>query len=308
MTHSGLITFDAQWRGQLTMNASLAHYTSWRAGGPANRIYFPADVDDLVVFLQTLPASEPLLWLGLGSNTLIRDGGFPGTVLMTQGRLNQFTQINAHTIRAEAGVSCATLARFSARLALQGAEFLAGIPGTIGGALAMNAGCFGGEMWDNIAAVETIDRQGVIRRRTPQDFQIAYRSVILRQNTDAANTEWFIAGYFQLTGGDREQSLQKIRTLLDHRAMTQPTGDPTCGSVFRNPTNDYAGRLIERCHLKGFRIGGAYVSEKHANFIINDGTATATDIENLVEYIKTTVANKQQIHLDKEVHIIGNPF
>jgi UDP-N-acetylmuramate dehydrogenase len=287
-------------RGQLLKNISLAEYTSWRVGGPADRLYLPADLDDVVNFLKTLPADEPIIWLGLGSNVLVRDNGIRGTVIITQGCLAAVTQINETTIRAEAGVACPALARFSARLGLEGVEFLAGIPGTIGGALMMNAGCHGGETWDCIAAVETIDRLGEKHLRSPQEFQIAYRRV-----KQINNSEWFIAGHFQLTAGSKEKSLEKIRELLAYRTKTQPTNEPSCGSVFRNPPSDHAARLIEACGLKGKKIGGALVSPKHANFIVNDGTATAADIETLINFVADEVKQAHNIELIREVHVLG---
>jgi len=289
-------------RGKLSENISLAKFVSWRVGGPAQRLYEPADLQDLINFLTTLPSNEPLTWLGLGSNTLIRDAGVKGTVIITQGGLNQINQIDNSTIRAEAGVACPALARHVARLNLSGTEFLAGIPGTIGGALAMNAGCHGGETWNVIKAVEVVDRYGNFTTRSPKDFQVAYRSV-------AGNTnEWFVAGHFHLQQGSKEVALEKIRTLLAHRTATQPTREPNCGSVFRNPPGDYAARLIEACGLKGKRIGGASVSTKHANFIINEGNATATDIELLIALISNQVKKACDISLVREVHIIGHDY
>jgi len=286
-------------RGLLLENASLSQYTSWRVGGPAERLYQPADVADLALFLQTLPPQEPILWLGLGSNVLIRDGGVRGTVIVTQGCLDGLKLLNDDTIYAEAGVACPTLARFSARHALQGAEFLAGIPGTVGGALKMNAGCHGGETWAIVESVVTLDRRGNEYRRRPSEYQVAYRSV------QGVADEWFVAGYFRLRPGDKEQALAQIRELLAYRAATQPTSEPSCGSVFRNPPGGYAGRLIEACGLKGKRIGGASVSMKHANFIINEGNATASDIEALIDWVADQVKSAHGVELVREVHIIG---
>jgi UDP-N-acetylmuramate dehydrogenase len=285
--------------GQLQHNISLSDYTSWQVGGPAEHLYLPKNLADLCDFLKTLPADEPLTWLGLGSNTLVRESGIKGTVIITQACLNELTILDEVTIRAEAGVACPAFARFTARHNLEGAEFLAGIPGTIGGALAMNAGCHGGETWNCIAAVETIDRQGNLKTRFPQEFQIAYRSV------KGLTNEWFVAGHFRLTIGNKENALEKIRNLLAHRAATQPTNEPNCGSVFRNPPGDYAARLIESCGFKGKQIGGASVSLKHANFIVNDGTANASDIEKLITFVEENVEKKCGVKLIREVHILG---
>lgn len=286
-------------RGRLLNNASLAEYTSWRVGGPAEVLYIPADINDLADFLQQLPEDKPLLWLGLGSNVLIRDKGVEGVVIVTQGALQSLTQTDSHTIRAEAGVACAQLARYSARLALTGIEFMAGIPGTVGGALAMNAGCWGGETWQAILQVETMNRAGVRQIRPASDYQVAYRHVT------GPEEEWFVAGHFKLTQGEKARSLAEIHHLLDKRSASQPTGLPNCGSVFRNPTSDYAARLIEQCGLKGMQVGDAIVSEKHANFIINQGKATAADIEALIAKIIDSVFERHGVRLMTEVCIIG---
>lgn len=287
-------------RGQLQQHCSLAEYTSWRVGGPAKQLYKPADIADLSLFLQTLPANEPIVWLGLGSNTLIRDKGFAGTVIITQGLLKQIDTIQPELLRAEAGVACASLARTAVRQGLLGIEFLAGIPGTIGGALRMNAGCFNGETWQFVTEVEMMNRKGEIVKRPPNEFAVAYRQVVAKHPD-----EWFIAGYFRLQAGDKQKGLDQIRHLLDRRAATQPTGDYSCGSVFRNPPGDHAARLIESCGLKGHRIGDAVVSEKHANFIVNIGHATAKDIEQLIETVAMRVAEQCGVELQTEVHVLG---
>ncbi len=287
-------------RGKLLHNVALAHYTSWQVGGLADRLYEPADLTDLIQFLQDLPPDVPLTWLGLGSNTLVRDGGIRGMVIITQGCLAKFDLLSETSILAEAGVACPALARFSARQGLEGLEFLAGIPGTVGGALAMNAGCHGGETWQQVIGVETVDRLGQRHYRLPADYEITYRSA------KSPRQEWFVAGHFRLLQGSKEVALEKIRTLLARRTATQPTGEPSCGSVFMNPPGDYAGRLIEACGLKGTRIGQAMISPKHANFIINTGGAQAKDIAALIELIFTTVQQQHGIALRREAHIIGD--
>ncbi|MCH9756793.1 MAG: UDP-N-acetylmuramate dehydrogenase [Gammaproteobacteria bacterium] len=279
----------------------LSAYTTWRIGGPAKRLYKPANLADLAVFLAACPADEPLTWLGLGSNSLVRDGGFSGTVILTQGCLNGLDLIADDLIRVEAGVSCAKMARFTARENLHGGEFWAGIPGTMGGALRMNAGCFQGETWDSVIEVETMTRTGDVRRRKPKEFEIAYRTV-----KGLEPDEWFVAATCRLTPGDKQVALGRIKTLLERRALTQPTSEYNCGSVFRNPPDDHAARLIESCDLKGFMIGGAKVSQKHANFIINhEGRASAADIEALISHVHKTILDKTGIDLIREVHILG---
>src|SRR3990167_9372937 len=248
-------------RGQLLRHASLADYTSWRVGGPADILYIPADLNDLTCFLQQLPEKTPLIWLGLGSNVLIRDGGIEGVVIMTQGALTEIVTLEAEQIRVEAGVACAQIARHTARLGLTGLEFMAGIPGTVGGALAMNAGCYGGETWQRVQAVETINRSGHQQLRPASAYQVSYRHV------EGPPNEWFVASHFLLASGDKTRALTDIRVLLEKRNASQPTGLPNCGSVFRNPPNNHAARLIEQSGLKGMKVGGARVSNKHANFI-----------------------------------------
>lgn len=295
------MTAQRALRGVLRYNEPLARHNTWRVGGVAQRYYEPADVDDLALFLQTVPADEPVLWLGLGSNLLVRDRGVPGTVIATAGALNELTQLDDGTVRAGAGVACNKVARYCARLDLTGGEFLAGIPGTVGGALAMNAGAFGGETWSLVKAVETIDRRGVRRRRPPADFEIGYRHV--RGPAD----EGFVAAELQLQRGDGEAGLARVKELLERRNTTQPIGLPSCGSVFRNPPGDFAARLIESAGLKGGCVGGACVSTKHANFIINTGAATAADIEALITQIIETVAQLHGVQLVPEVRIVGVP-
>lgn len=291
----------ASCEGTLLNNESLADYTTWRVGGIAARLYKPASIADLALFMRQLPESEPILWLGLGSNSLIRDIGFSGTVIVTQGALKEIAMVDNQTIKVDAGVSCATMARFSARNNLSGGEFWAGIPGTMGGALRMNAGCHGGETWASVIEVQTMNRAGEIQIRQPKEFDVAYRHV-----SGPAN-EWFISATFKLDQGNKEISLQVIKDLLAYRAITQPTNEYNCGSVFRNPPGHYAAQLIESCGLKGFQLGGAMVSPKHANFIINhEGTATAADIEALIHLVQTKVREETSIDLMREVHIIGD--
>lgn len=291
---------SSAYQGRLYLDTQLSDYTTWRVGGKAARLYKPAGIEDLGLFLKQISPDEPLLWLGLGSNCLIRDGGFKGTVIITQACLKNIHLLNSRQVKVEAGVSCATMARFCARNNLAGGEFWAGIPGTMGGALRMNAGCFNAETWERVIEVETMDRWGRVKRRTPDTFKVRYRHV------DGLENEWFVSGTFQLDCGDKAASLEKIRQLLEHRANTQPTGELNCGSVFKNPEGDFAARLIESCGLKGHRIGGAVVSEKHANFIINqNGGALAKDIESLMEQVKDIVQQKKNVALEHEVLIVG---
>lgn len=286
-------------RGTLLHHEPMARHTTWRVGGPAERYYQPADVADLALFLSHLPADEPLFWLGLGSNLLVRDGGIRGTVIATSGMLNAMARIDDNHVRVESGVACALVARFCAREGLAGAEFLCGIPGTMGGALAMNAGCFGGETWRLVETVETMDRHGELRTRTPGDYQVAYRHV------SGPAGEWFVAATLKLAQGDAQGLLEANRSLLEKRGSSQPTRQPNAGSVFRNPEGEYAARLIESAGLKGCTVGKAQVSDKHANFIVNLGGATAAEIESLIEKVRNEVKQRHGVELQREVHIVG---
>jgi UDP-N-acetylmuramate dehydrogenase len=286
-------------RGTLRQDEPMARHTSWRAGGSAKVFYQPADIEDLIVFLRSLSANEPLYWVGLGSNLLVRDGGLNGTVIATSNNLNRLEFLDNHQVRAEVGVASPKLARETAKQGLSGLEFLCGIPGTVGGALALNAGALGSEMWQRVVSVETINRQGQLQHRTPADYQISYRHV------EGPAEEWFVAATLQLEPGESSASLELIKGYLARRSATQPTQLPNAGSVFRNPPGDYAARLIETCGLKNTCVGGACVSEKHANFIINTGTATAGDIEALIERVANTVKREHGIALVREVHIVG---
>lgn len=288
-----------QLRGELRYDEPMSRHVSWRAGGPAKCYFMPADRDDLARLLAWLPESEEILWVGLGSNTLVRDAGFEGTVIALQGVMNELNLLDHNRVYVGAGVTGAKLARFCARENLVGAEFFAGIPGLIGGALAMNAGAFGGETWRHVINVETIDRKGNLHKREANEYQVGYRSV------NGPADEWFTAAVFQFEKGDGRAASKAIKQLLTRRAETQPMGAASCGSVFTNPENDYAARLIEACGLKGFRIGGAVVSEKHANFILNDNNATASDIESLIKLVQKTVLEEQGIELQTEVRIVG---
>ena len=290
---------DKRLRGEMRHQEPMAKHTSWRAGGPADDFYIPADLDDLKLFLRTLPVQRRCLWLGLGSNLLVRDGGFRGVVICVTGVLAQLTMSTPGTVTAGAGVTCARLARFAADAGYGGLEFLASIPGTFGGALAMNAGAFGGETWDFVSHAQTLDQSGIVRNRSREELRVGYRHVELPEN------EWFIAGELHLQATDATTARNRIRTLLAQRSASQPTGASSCGSVFRNPEGDYAGRLIEACGLKGHRIGRASVSTKHANFIINEGGASAGDIEALIRHLQRVVFEQHGVRLVPEVRITG---
>lgn len=283
-------------RGELVHAEPMKRHTSWKVGGNADRFYRPSDLADLSEFLKALPENEPIEVIGLGSNLLVRDGGIRGTVILMHKALEGLCEEDG-LIHAQAGVACAKVARFSASRGWRGAEFLAGIPGTVGGALAMNAGCYGGETWRIVEKIESIGRDGVVKTRCPEEYKIGYRSV------SGPAREWFVSAWFRLMPG--EGGMEAIQTMLKKRIASQPLSYPNAGSVFRNPEGDYAARLIESCGLKGKTMGGAMVSAKHANFIVNTGDAKASDIESLIEYVKKTVLKKTGIELEREVRIVG---
>ncbi len=293
----------ARLRGEERRREPMARHTSWRAGGAAERSYAPADLDDLVAFLRGLPSSEPVHMVGLGSNLLVRDGGLRGTVIFTHWALRGLRLPAPGRIQADAGVASPKVARFAALHELAGAEFLAGIPGTVGGALAMNAGCYGGETWNIVESVTTIDRGGKVRSRMPGEYEVAYRHVRLKGG--GPSEEWFVGATFRLPPGSAADSRAKITELLKQRIATQPLGEPNAGSVFRNPKGNYAARLIEACGLKGRAVGGAEISGKHANFIVNRGNARAADIEALIQLAERAVKEEFGVALEREVRIVG---
>jgi UDP-N-acetylmuramate dehydrogenase len=300
---------NSELRGLLSHDEPMAKHVSWHAGGAARAFYQPADVLDLAAFLRSRPSAEPVLFVGLGSNLLVRDGGFAGSVVFTHHALigievesEVATPRGTLAFRAGAGVPAPHLARFIAKHGGAGAEWMAGVPGTVGGALAMNAGCYGGETWNHVIAVETVDRSGALHHRSPADYELGYRHVVLKSGMD----EWFVSGVFGFSPGAEDESLARIKELLQKRVASQPLNQPNAGSVFRNPPGDHAARLIESCGLKGFTIGGAQVSPKHSNFIVNLGNATARDIESMVDHVQLTVFENTGVELVREVRIVGD--
>ena len=288
-------------QGKLLSNISLKEFTTWKIGGKADQFYWPHDLFDLQNFIRNLPPGTPVTWLGLGSNSLVSDRGVRGVVILTQGALKELSQTEEGFIRAEAGVASAQVARFAMRLNLTGVEFLAGVPGSIGGALVMNAGACGGETWQHIHHVETMDRQGNIHLRTPNEFEIRYRSV-----KGLPEGEGFVAAVFNLPKGKGEEAQQKIREFLDHRAQTQPANLPSCGCVFKNPVGNFASKMIDEAGLKGIQVGGLKISDKHANFMINTGMATAQDARELITLVQGKIEEKYGVTLHPEVKLIGD--
>ncbi len=295
-------------RGSLRANEPMGAHVSWRVGGRAAHAYVPADIEDLRVFLRTLPAEEPVLFCGLGSNLLVRDGGYRGTVVLMHTS-HADMRVEHDLVFAGAGAASPKVARFAATHGLEGAEFLAGVPGTIGGALAMNAGCYGSETWQFVERVQVLTRSGELRERPASDYTASYRHVELNSvpvGSAQGAEEWFSAAWFRFRIGDGARARERIKSLLAKRVASQPLNLPNAGSVFRNPEGDYAARLIEASGLKGHAIGGARISEKHANFIVTPGgRATAADIEALIEHARATVLAKHGVALVPEVRIVG---
>lgn len=290
--------------GELRENEPMSRHTSWRVGGPAELFFRPAGLEDLSLFLRELAVETPVFWLGLGSNLLVRDGGIPGVVIAAAGIFKDLERVAALQVRVGVSLPCTQLARQCVRWGIGPSEFFAGIPGTVGGALAMNAGAHGGETWERVRSVTTIDRRGDVRIRSIGEYQVGYRSVTRIDDEHDQNDEWFVEALLEFEAGV-PASQETLKALLARRKNTQPLGLPSCGSVFRNPQGDFAARLIETAGLKGDRIGGAEVSTKHANFIINRNHASARDIEALISHVQHTVSDVHGVELVHEVHIIG---
>jgi UDP-N-acetylmuramate dehydrogenase len=284
--------------GDLRRNEPMSRHTSWRVGGPADVYFVPASIEDLAHFLSELDEETPVFWFGVGSNLLVRDGGLRGVVISATKILKGLDKIDHYLVRAGSGVPCTQLARQCIRWGLGPSEFFAGIPGTVGGALAMNAGAHGGETWERVESVRTIDRRGEIHERAPAEYSVGYRHVAGPPN------EWFLEATFRFDP-ETTASVETLNAMLERRKRTQPLGLPSCGSVFRNPEGDHAARLIEASGLKGYTLGGAEVSDKHANFIINRGDALAEDIECLIELVQRTVRERYGVELQHEVRIVG---
>jgi UDP-N-acetylmuramate dehydrogenase len=293
------VTVAPEFALRVKRNEPMSRHTSWHVGGPAELFFNPRDRTDLATFLKSLPDDVPIQWIGLGSNLLVRDGGLKGVVISTVGALDRLDRLNQTTVYCEAGVACARIAKQCVKWGLGPAEFFAGIPGTLGGALAMNAGAFGGETWAQVVDVQIMDRRGRERSRASSEYEVGYRQVV-----PPANDEWFVAARlkFEYKPGSNET---KVRELLERRRATQPIGEWSCGSVFTNPPGDHAARLVEAAGLKGYRIGDASVSQKHANFIINHGQATSADLERLIGHVQETVERQYGVRLNTEVRIMG---
>jgi len=310
-----MFALASEFLPRIRRNEPMSRHTSWHVGGLAEIYFTPRDRADLTAFLESVPADVPLQWVGLGSNLLVRDGGLKGVVISTHGTLDRLERAGPDTVYGEAGVACARIARQCIKWGLGPAEFFAGIPGTLGGALAMNAGAFGDETWRHIIEVETVDRAGREHRRPAAEYRVSYRHV-----EPPVAQEWFVAARLRFETPTQTQERtpavpgsatpeaepgDQLQALLERRKATQPIGEWSCGSVFTNPPGDHAARLIEAAGLKGLKIGDASVSVKHANFIINHGAATAADIERLIERVRDEVERAHGVRLQPEVRIVG---
>jgi UDP-N-acetylmuramate dehydrogenase len=291
----------AEFRAHVRFSEPLSRHTSWHVGGPADAFYTPKSADELARFLEALPGEVPVHWLGLGSNVLVRDGGLRGVVISLHLGLDRLERVGATRVHADAGVPCARVARQCAKWLLGPAEFFAGIPGTVGGALAMNAGAWGGETWPHVVEVDVVDRAGTRRTRPAGEYRYFYR----RLQAPRAG-EWFVAVRFEFVP-QPGATAETIKNLLVRRRDTQPIGAWSGGSTFTNPPGDHAARLIDAAGLKGWRVGGAVVSTKHANFLINEGSATAADLERLIGHVQAEVERRHGVRLVPEVRIVGEP-
>jgi len=287
-----------QVRGRLTAQAPLAGITWFRVGGPAEVMFRPADLEDLQHFLSGLPADVPVTVIGVGSNLLVRDGGVPGVVLRL-GRSFAEIRIGPGHIRAGAAALDLNIARTAAEAGIAGLEFLSGIPGTMGGALRMNAGAYGHELVDVVTTAEAVDRQGKLHRLTKGDLGLTYRH-------SSVPEDWIFTGA-ELAGGlgATDAILARLAEIQAARETTQPIRSRTGGSTFANPPGQKAWELIDRAGCRGLTLGGAMVSEKHCNFLINTGQATAAEIESLGETLRRRVREATGIELRWEIRRIG---
>ena len=276
-------------------NEPLAKYSSFRTGGKAAKIIFPESTEEFVTALRENPGAAVL---GNLSNTLVLDGGIDGTVIITT-KLNSVS-VNGNTVTAAAGASLTSVAVAARDASLAGCEFLYGIPGTVGGGVFMNAGAYGGEIADIIENAVVFTPDGKVTTLSKDDLDLRYRTSKLQ------STRYILlSAAFSLQSGNKEVISSAMDDLMNRRMTTQPLDKPSCGSTFKRPAGNFAGKLISDCGLKGMSVGGAQVSEKHAGFIVNSGGATSRDILDLVQLVKKTVFEKTGVLLEEEIRIIG---
>jgi UDP-N-acetylmuramate dehydrogenase len=288
-------------RGRLEAEFPLADLTWFRTGGPAEVLFTPADEDDLAAFLAATPADVPVTVLGVGSNTLVRDGGVPGVVIRLGRGFGGLELLENSRIEAGTAVPDVKAARFAADNGIDGLTFLRGIPGTIGGALRMNGGAYGGETRDVLISARAVDRQGRKLVLNNADMGYSYR------HCGAAADLIFTSALLQGRPGDKAAILAAMDEITAKRELTQPVKSRTGGSTFKNPEGHKSWQLIDAAGLRGFRVGGAHMSELHCNFLINDGNATAHDIETLGETVRERVKAHSGVDLEWEIKRIGVP-
>ena len=288
-------------RGRLLRDEPLAPYTWLRVGGPAEALYLPADEADLAEALKATPPEVPVTVLGVGSNVIVRDGGIEGLVIRLAGRAFADISIDRGSSQVTAGAAAldAAVARAAARSGVGGLEFLVGIPGSLGGAVRMNAGCYGAEVKDRLVAAWGVDRTGERRVFTAAQLAFAYRR--------SATPEGFVwtGASFKGVHDDHEAIGQRLAAITARREASQPIREKTGGSTFKNPPGDSAWRLVEAAGWRGVQRGGAHFSELHSNFLINDGTATAANLEELGEAVRADVAAKFGTSLEWEIKRLG---
>jgi len=294
----GLIARLPSVRGSLTANAPLKDNTWFRVGGPAEVLYKPADAEDLSFFLKNLPSDIPLHFMGVGSNTLVRDGGVPGVIIRLGPAFSAIT-VEGETLHVGAAALDINVARAARDAGLTGLEFLCGIPGTLGGALRMNAGSYGSDIKHILQTVDIVDRKGQLKTIGVGQMGLSYRLC-------EAPQDWlFLALTLRGKPGDTETIAAQMKQIQEQRTTSQPIHEKTSGSTFANPPGYKAWELIDEAGCRGLRIGGAMMSEMHSNFMINTGTATAADLESLGEEVRRRVKQKSGFELRWEIRIIG---
>ena len=297
-SQNALDNLNPKVRGEITYDAPLAKYTWFRTGGCADVLFVPADEQDLCDFLKQLPIDVPVLPLGVGSNMLIRDGGVDGVVIRMGKKFSKIIVQN-NVIMAGAGAPDISVARAALKAGITGFEFLRGVPGTIGGALKMNAGAYGLEIKDIFKSATVIDRGGKIRELKSDEMGFSYR------HTDVPDEYIFLKAVFKGSYGNAEEIKRRMDEIGDAREESQPLRTRTGGSTFKNPDGLSAWKLVDGAGCRGLKIGGARVSEKHCNFLINEGEATAKDIEELGEEVRRRVMNNSGVKLNWEIKRIG---
>ncbi len=287
--------------GQVKQNEPLANHTTWKIGGPAEILVIPKDIDSLITTLTlTNESGFPVFILGRGSNLLISDTGINGVVVKISDCLDHL-EVDGEEIRVGAGFSLIKLATIISKQGLSGLEFAGGIPGSVGGAVFMNAGAHKSDISKILTKARILYPDGNVKWYTNEEMNFSYRMSRLQKDGGIC-----IEAVFQLKNGIRDEIVSEIQKNKEYRKKTQPWDYPCCGSVFRNPLPEHAGKLIEDAGLKGYTVGGAQVSEMHANFIVNIGGAKASDVLKLIDHIKAVVYDKFQVKLETEVEVIGN--